>query len=220
MKRKRENKEEKREKKKRKKTNLIRSIANIKYQSRLNDVFKNIFEFYNHNDIDFVNEENIYYKLEIIIIEFCDLLLQSKGEFQISDDSIFLFEDKRFFIPKYFLLPSELKIIIKIINKKLILDPKYQNTKLFETVPHKFEIDFEIRTNLLYSYFRHLAQTINDYFLKFSLNKEEEFQYKIILAKKMIDICNHIGSVYNFDLENNKNIFKDIIKQAKINYLN
>jgi len=198
---------------------LITSISDTNLQPRMHDVFNAIFEFYNHDDMEFIKGNVIYQKLDNIIIEFCDLLMQSNGEFQISDDSIFIFKDKRFFVPMYFLTPLELKIVKFLIDHQK-MDPKYRNTKMFETLPEKIKVDIDTRTNLLKCYLKHIAESINSYFPLFFDNnlKEAMFQYKIILSRRMIDVCKHVGSKYSLDLKSSIQGFNEIITSAKTTF--
>jgi len=203
------------------KKNLIYLLTRIKKPHRLHCVFKSIFEFYNHEDESFIKDETIYYKFENIIVEFCNLILQSKGEFILADDSVFLFEDRRFFFPLYFMTPTELKIIINLLKvNKLKINPKFKNTKMFETIPIKFKLDTKYRLKLIYSYLRHLSDEVYECFIDCKYGEVEGFQYKIILCTKIIQIINHIASVYNLNLSRNINIFKNIIKKVKFKYRN
>lgn len=196
---------------------LVISLSMIEYERRLYDIFCNIFEQFTYDDISFVKNESKYLKMEFIIHEFCNLLLQSKGSFQISENIIFLFEDKRFCIPFYFLFPSELEFSIQLIQT-MDLNKKFGGTQLFETSCVNQKIRLNTRVDLLYSFLRYMYQEIKNYFVNNKMKKEEKFQYKIILSKKMLTICKDLQDKYALDLTNNIDMFKLIIREAKSEY--
>ncbi len=114
---------------------------------------------------------------------------------------------------------DELEILLNLLKKeKLLVDNKFNNSKLFNTVSFDYDVDIEIRLNFLYAYLRHLAQAIVEYSPCVNPDPVENYQYKILLSKKMIDICKHVESAYNLDLGTNIKIFEFLISEIKCKY--
>jgi hypothetical protein len=128
-------------------TLFVDLITTIEYRERMHDVFSMIFENYVYNNI----LENKKFKLlNFIIFDFIELILNSiNGDFQIINNKVYLFEDKRFFIPFEFMREEELKIIKDLIKHDISLYKR--ETKIFESKPIKFKICENAKLKLLYS---------------------------------------------------------------------
>ena len=184
---------------------IINSIVDIKYKKRMNDMFNMIFINYKHHNKNF-------WFLNSVTYEFVNLLIQTTGDFQIITDRVYLFKDKRFFIPMNHMLETEINEILNLINtNKVTLSKKYKNIKIFSTEPIPFKVSIKTRLNLLYGFLRFIAQMIVD----FNIKNEPLLlllQYKINLCKRFITISKILEYHYNLNLSRNINIFLGIIK--------
>jgi hypothetical protein len=192
-------------------------ISDIGHVSRMRDLFSAIFQNYKFEDKSFYEEgSNLYLVLDTVCYDFCDLLMTSPGEMQIISDRVYLFKDKRFFIPVYFLLPRELEFVVKVVGGAR-LDDAFADTKLYQTVPIKYCVSLKSRLNLLYGFLRFLAQRVLCLFSGKELTTLRA-KFKIMLCNRFLTILYILELNYALDLDENAEFFREIARSVVMSY--
>jgi len=190
---------------------LINSVSDFRYKKRQYDMFDYIFEI-------FPQTNNLC--LTKIIDDFSKLIMESKGIFYFETESLYLFEDKRFFIPLKCLLRKELLLFSKIIHSKGMI-PKGKKIDRFTFIIQSFnEIEYNFnltqRKKLLIGFFLYFYNHLTKHLTK-HLNDEniQNYQYSIILLKDFLYAVTNITKVYN-DIKELKFLIFEIKKQINI----
>jgi len=204
---------------------LVNGVSRLKTQLRSNDIFELIFEVYpnpqKHRSMG--ASENIPLNscwLAPVVVDFCTLIILSKGDFHISNTGVYLFEDKRFFISNYLLTPNELKILGQILMQSELLST-WNKTTMLETIPVKFEFPMKARKRLIQMFFNYLIQTAWTYFVGFPSMLEGKFtlhdycQYQIRVYQKIGSLCDLIQTRYKIDLQEQTKTLKGFTKKIQ-----
>lgn len=195
---------------------LLINTSNIK--DRLHYVFEAIFTCWCCDDTSYVEKnKEIYPKFGSIILNFCNLIMKCNGLFHVTDDSVYLFEDTRFFFPMYFMTDLELTIIATLLENGILpMNTQFlvvRNTKYFQTLRIPYKPSWRTRTNFLLGYLRHLYYKISGCYYGMKMKKTEKMQFQIKLCQNMIELYEHISCAYGIDLSELISKYKDLIKK-------
>lgn len=199
---------------------FVNSISSQKHIYRLKKLYGTIFLNFQYNDknvMDFKDFNCLIF--DKILNVLCNLIIISKGCFILTNSKVYIFEDKRFFIPLNLLINNEIEFLISLLDSmetlspNLKLNPKYKHTKLFETLPLRFNISIETRINIINSIFYFISIMIQAY--ENNALSNELYQFKINVCYDIKDLCYNLEKSYKLDLTNTKTFFDELIKKFK-----